>query len=79
MRVNVFSGICVARMAPLVITRGDGRGPPFFAILGMSKPIVNFINILCTNFLYGLRFGSFFYVHVTRENNVRTKNLLVKC
>ncbi len=28
---------------------------------------VNFINILCMNFLYEHHFGSFFYVHVTRE------------
>ncbi len=28
---------------------------------------VNFFNILRTNFLYEHRFGSFFYVHVTRE------------
>jgi len=28
---------------------------------------VNFINILRTNFLYERLFGSFFYVHVTRE------------
>jgi len=31
-------------------------------------PIVNFINSLHTNFLYKHCFGSFFYVHVTREN-----------
>jgi len=30
-------------------------------------PVVNFINILHTNFLYERRFSSFFYVHVTRE------------
>jgi len=30
-------------------------------------PVVNFINNLRTNFLYKHRFGSFFYVHVTRE------------
>jgi len=29
---------------------------------------VNFINILRTNFSYKRHFGSFFYVHVTREN-----------
>jgi len=28
---------------------------------------VNFINILRTNFSYENHFGSFFYVHVTRE------------
>ncbi len=28
---------------------------------------VNFINILCTIFLYECRLGSFFYLHVTRE------------
>ncbi len=31
---------------------------------------VNFINILRTNFSYKRRFGSFFYVQVTRENDV---------
>jgi len=30
-------------------------------------PGVNFINILCTNFLYKHLFCSFFYVHVTRS------------
>ncbi len=30
-------------------------------------PGVNFINILCTHFLYERHFGSFFYVHVIRE------------
>jgi len=30
--------------------------------------MLNFINILCTNFLYRSLFGSFFYLHVTREN-----------
>jgi len=29
--------------------------------------VVNFINILRTNFLYECCFGSFFYVHVTRK------------
>ncbi len=33
----------------------------------MWKTGVNFIDILRTNFLYKHRFGSFFYVHVTRE------------
>jgi len=33
----------------------------------MLRTLVNFINILRTNFLYECRFGSFFYVHVTRE------------
>jgi len=28
---------------------------------------VNFINLLHTNILYKSRFGSFFYIHVTRE------------
>jgi len=31
-------------------------------------PIVNFINIKRTNFLYDRRFGSFYHVHVTRKN-----------
>jgi len=31
------------------------------------RPGVNFINILLTNFSYKGHFGSFFYVHVTRE------------
>jgi hypothetical protein len=32
-----------------------------------NSPGVDFINILCTNFLYEHCFSSFFYVHVTRE------------
>ncbi len=32
-----------------------------------TSPGVNFINILHTIFLYERQFGSFFYVHVTRE------------
>jgi len=32
-----------------------------------SKPVVNLINILRTNFSYEHHFGSFFYVLVTRE------------
>ncbi len=43
---------------------------------------VNFINILCTNFLYERHFGSFFYVHVNRKklskNDFRMKNARVK-
>jgi hypothetical protein len=35
---------------------------------------VNFINVLHTNFSYERRFSS---LHVTRENDVRTKNVLV--
>jgi hypothetical protein len=31
------------------------------------RPGVNFINVKCTNFLYERRFGSFYYVHVTRK------------
>ncbi len=31
------------------------------------SPGVNFINILRTNFSYKRRFGSFYYVHVTRK------------
>ena len=30
-------------------------------------------------FLYERHFGSFFYVHVTRENDVRIKNARIKC
>jgi hypothetical protein len=35
--------------------------------LRLNREGVNFINILRTNFLYECCFGSFFYVHVTRE------------
>jgi len=35
--------------------------------LGSTSLGVNFINILHTIFLYERQFGSFFYVHVTRE------------
>jgi len=37
---------------------------------------------LRTNFLYESHFSSFYYVHETRkscQNNIRTKNLYVKC
>ncbi len=34
---------------------------------------------ICTNFLNECRFRSFFYVHVSCQNNVRTKNSHVKC
>ncbi len=33
---------------------------------------VNFINILRTNFSYEHRFGSFFYIHVTRKKVAKT-------
>jgi len=36
-------------------------------IIKQIRAGVNFINILRTNFLYKRHFGSFFYVHVTRE------------
>jgi len=36
-------------------------------MLVKMTPGVNFINILCMIFLYKCHFGSFFYVHVTRE------------
>ncbi len=35
--------------------------------MSRNIPGVNFLNILCTNFLYEHCFDSFFYVHVTRE------------
>jgi len=38
---------------------------------------VNFIIILCTNFWYEHRFGSFFYIHVTREK-LRKQHLYKK-
>jgi len=41
------------------------------------NPVVNFINVKCTNFYMNVCFGSFYYVHVTRKscwNDVRTKN-----
>ncbi len=31
------------------------------------NPGVNFINIKCTNFSYEHRFGTFYYIHVTRK------------
>ncbi len=30
-------------------------------------PVVNFINVKCTKFLHERRFGSFYYLHVTRK------------
>jgi len=40
---------------------------------------VNFINILSTNFLYERHFGSFFYVHVTREKLPKLRFLQKFC
>ncbi len=42
-----------------------------YYIFPVPHPGVNFINVIRMNFSYGRRF---FYVHVTRENNVHTKN-----
>ncbi len=42
-------------------------------------PGVNFINILRTNFSYKRCFSSFLYVHVSCQNNVRTKNERIEC
>jgi len=33
-----------------------------------NPPGVNFINVNRTNFSYGCRFGSFYFVHVTRKS-----------
>jgi len=59
----------------------------FFMLLGSKRakaaahktlvkltPAVNFINVPLTNFSYKRRFGS---LHITRENEVRTKNTCV--
>jgi len=35
---------------------------------------VNFINVMRTNFLYERRFGSFFYVYVTREKLLKQRS-----
>jgi len=40
---------------------------------------VNFINILRTNFSCEHHLGSFFYIHVTIENDVHTKHVRLKC
>jgi len=32
-----------------------------------SSPVVNFINVKCANFTYESLFGSFLYLHGTRE------------
>jgi len=45
-------------------------------MLTKLTPGVNFNDILRSNFSYERRFGSFFYLHVTREscrNDIRTK------
>ncbi len=45
-------------------------GPDFpIEMVSTRLPGVNFINILHTSFLYEHHFGSFFYVHVTREKD----------
>ncbi len=44
-------------------------------------PVVNFINILHTNFSYKWHFSSCFYVHVTRKscrNDVHMKKVIIK-
>jgi len=38
----------------------------------MLRSTVNFINILRTNFSNECRFGSFYYVHVTRKKAAKT-------
>jgi len=43
-----------------------------------DQPGVNFINILRTNFSYEYHFGSFFYVHVTREKLLK-QHSYIKC
>jgi len=43
-------------------------------ILTYICPGVNFINILRSNFLYKHCFGSFFYVHVTREKLLKQRS-----
>jgi hypothetical protein len=40
----------------------------------LQTPGVNSINILCTYFLYEHRFGSFLYVHVTREKLAKQRS-----
>jgi hypothetical protein len=58
-----------------------GLTPFFLRCIVSRAAVVIFINILRTNFLYKSLFGSFSYLHVTRESkkDVRTKNLHVKC
>jgi len=48
----------------------------FFWVQPSRPSVVNFINFKHTNFSYNVRFGSFYYVHVTRKscrNDIRTK------
>jgi len=37
-------------------------------------PTVNFINVICARFLYEHHFGSFYYVHVTREKLLKQRS-----
>jgi len=47
---------------------------PHFPEVTYLRAGVNFINVMGTNFSYECRF---FYLQVTRENNVHTKNSYV--
>jgi len=47
--------------------RDSERKKAAFKTLMNLSPVVNFIHILSTNILYKRLFGSFFYLHVTRE------------
>jgi len=46
-----------------------------FTILSQDNksPIVNFIHVVCPNFMYESLFGSFFYLHVTREKLLKRR------
>ncbi len=50
----------------------------FWMLPYQNYPVVNFINVLRANFMYKSLFGSFFYLHVTREKLLK-RRLYKKC
>jgi hypothetical protein len=56
-------------LTKIVVANGQGALNEYLdsiEVIDVSSG-VNFINILCMNFSYECRFGSFFYINITRE------------
>ncbi len=73
MRVAVISKVCLTSRLNIRFMMEVKRS---------SSQVVNFINVLRANFTYKSLFGSFFYLHVTREKLLKrchTKNSRIKC
>jgi len=67
--MRAFSGTHLSH-----ITRTDHLYFTYFFSLAtlLLSSMVNFINVLQANFTYESLFGSFFYLHVTREKLLKT-------